>query len=137
MDILMLRLPLLCALLALTGCGRPATIPPQPVGTAIAPATAPTGPARLELDADLKKVGITVTEKQRQDKKLVLLIGSTEQDLDSSNFAFLLYDGAGKELSKTGLSMPRLGKGESFEWVLEDEQMPQATRVVIQPLGKK
>lgn len=141
-DTLMKRLPVLGVLaLALVGCGKPAVIPPQPVGTAIvpstAPATTPSGPAKLEVDVELQKAGITVTEKLRQDKKLVLLIGSTQQDFDSSNFDCLLYDGSGKMLSKTGLSIPKFAKGESFEWELLDEQLPNTTRVVIQPLGKK
>ena len=38
---------------------------------------------------------------------LVLLIASTQQDFESGNFACILLDPSGKELSKTGVSIPK------------------------------
>lgn len=48
----------------------------------------------------------------------------------------LLIGPDGKEISRTGISIPRFGKGETFELEVIDDDLSRASRFVIQPLGK-
>lgn len=91
------------------------------------------GELKLEVDPELTKNGIVVQEKQREGRKLLLAIRSTTKDHESTNYTYLLFDGAGKQLSSSGFSGPGRKKDEDFEVELAYDDMPTATRMVISP----
>jgi hypothetical protein len=91
------------------------------------------GELKLEVDPELTKNGIVVQEKKREGKKLLLAIRSTTKDHESTNYAYLLFDGDGKQLSSSGFSGPGRKKDEDFEVELTYEDMPTATRMVVAP----
>jgi hypothetical protein len=91
------------------------------------------GELKLEVDPELIQNGIVVQEKQREGRKLLLAIRSTIKDHESTNYAYLLFDGAGKQLSSSGFSGPGRKKDEDFEVELTYDDMPTATRMVIAP----
>lgn len=118
----------LLALLTCLGCSRPAAIESTP--------TAAGNKAKLEVDAGLTKEGITVTEKSRDDKKLVLVFQSAGKDHESSNYSYSLYGSDGAKLQTNHFSIPGFAKGGQFEWSVENEDLPKANRVVIHFFGK-
>jgi hypothetical protein len=91
---------------------------------------------KLEVDAALAKAGINVQETQREDKKLVLSFQSTQKDHESTNYSYALYGPDGMRMGGGAFSVPSFAKGETREWELMDDDLPNASRLVIGIFGK-
>jgi hypothetical protein len=118
------------------GCSSSETGVPSGAGakpTASAPAA---GKLAIEIDPALTRDGITVVEKSRDTGKIVLLFGSTKTEHDSNNYSRVLFGPDGKEISHTGISVPRFARGVTFELEVIDDDLAKASRMVIQPLVK-
>jgi hypothetical protein len=113
------------------GCSRPDT--KVTAGNGGKPSGA--GP-KLEVDAALTRAGIDVQEKQREDKKLVLAFQSTQKDHESTNYSYALFGPDGVKMGGGAFSVPGFAKGETREWELMDDDLPNASRLVIGIFGK-
>ncbi|MBL8796453.1 MAG: hypothetical protein JNM56_21315 [Planctomycetia bacterium] len=121
------------SLVLLIGCG-------QRPGKPIIATVAETGKIpvvvaeiKLEIDPALTKDGLVVAEKRREGRKMLLAIRRTIGDHESTNYSYILYDAAGKELSSSRFSGPGRKQDEDFEVELAYDDMPTATRIVIAP----
>src|SRR5262245_4779140 len=108
------------ALLVCLGCSRPAAIETTPTGHK----------AKLEVDAGLTKEGITVTEESRDDKKIVLVFESAGKDHESSNYSYSLYGADGGKQQTNHFSIPGFAKGGQQQYVLENDDLPKASKIV-------
>jgi hypothetical protein len=109
---------------------NPLEVPGMPLQGVDVTTGSGSGPS-LEVDSQLTRDGIAVREKQRQVTKIVIQITPTQRDQDSANYSYVLFDRRGEKLSSSNFSIPRLKKDEVFEWEIEDDALPAASRLII------
>src|SRR5262249_24223924 len=102
---------ILLAIILSSGCSAPDKPIAAGDGTGAKSAGAvPARPLKLSVDAASIQEGLTVAEKSREPTTLVLVFGATKKDHESSNYNRVLFAPDGKEISRTGMSIPAFAK---------------------------